>query len=96
MCKLTNYRPVSLIDTDLRILSLAAAVRHSKVVQVICPVSQAAFIAEQYMIDGVAMVMLVIDAAKEGLILGDSVPILAMMDQAKAFDRCSRAWGYEY
>lgn len=90
--RITNYRPVSLIDTDLRIMSLAAAGRLSKLAEVICPNTQAAFIPNRHLIDGVATVMLVIDAANEGLIVGDSVPILAMMDQAKAFDRCSRTW----
>lgn len=79
-----NYRPISLMNNDNKILAKALANRLAPVLQIIVPTIQTGFIPDRNIIDNVMSILDIILHYDDGM---DENTILLLLDMEKAFDR---------
>lgn len=79
-----NYRPISLMNNDYKILAKALANRLAPVLQIIVPTIQTGFIPDRNIIDNVMSILDIILHYDDGM---DENTILLLLDMEKAFDR---------
>ena len=92
--KIRNYRPISLIDTSFRIISIAFVCRLGKFVHQIIPPHQTGFIPKRWIMSNVIIMCMIIEASRMNMMEssdGDG-PIFLCLDQEKAYDRVD--WRY--
>jgi len=82
---LANYRPITLLNSDFKILSKILADRVKKVLKVVIGDHQSAYLDGRRIDDNILLSQLAIEHAK---VFGEPVS-LALLDQEKAFDRVS-------
>ena len=78
-----NWRPISLLNTDYKILAKLLAARFSKLLPYLLSQDQNGFVAGRQLEDAVMMCQMVIDY----LAINHDSAYLVMLDQEKAFDR---------
>ena len=78
-----NWRPISLLNTDYKILAKLLAARLSKLLPYLLSRDQNGFVAGRQLEDAVMMCQMVIDY----LAINHESAYLVMLDQEKAFDR---------
>ena len=78
-----NWRPISLLNTDYKILAKLLAGRFSKLLPYLLSQDQNGFVAGRQLEDAVMMCQMVIDY----LAINHESAYLVMLDQEKAFDR---------
>jgi hypothetical protein len=89
--QLANYRPLSVANADVRLVSNAMSARlQDHLTSCIAP-AQTGFIAGRNAAHGAVALHLVVDAVNAGLIPGGSV-FLVSIDQQKAYDRVRHDW----
>ena len=82
--ELKNWRPVSLLNTDYKILSKILTARLSKIMHIITPIEQKCGVKNRQMNDVIRNIDLIIDQMDEGY--------LVLIDQQKAFDRVNQEY----
>jgi len=90
--RLINYRPISILNSDLRWYAKAMTNRITPHVQAIATPLQTAFLPKRQLIDSVMMVMLTCSFANYGLI---PETVILFLDQEKAYDRVRRKYLYD-
>ena len=78
-----NWRPISLLNTDYKILAKLLAARFSKLLPYLLSQDQNGFVAGRQLEDAVMMCQMVIDYVA----INHDSAYLVMLDQEKAFDR---------
>lgn len=86
-----NYRPISLIDTHLRVILRAFTIKLAPMLKGVIPDLQTAFIPGRWIILNVLTIFMVLEAQRLGLVDGSESMMLSL-DQEKAYDRVSRRW----
>jgi exonuclease III len=89
---LTNYRPISVMNSDLRWLAKAETTRLTPAVASVISTNQTAFLPDRQISDSVLAIMLLCEFANQGLL--KDLTILSL-DQEKAYDRVNRRYLYE-
>ena len=84
--KLTNWRPISLTNTDYKILAKSLAIRLGKVIETIVDKDQVAYVKGRKVSDNLRLIDDIIDYLKEK----NKPGLLLAIDFSKAFDSISR------
>lgn len=88
---LSNYRPISLIETYYRLLDIVITTRLGGILAKTIPDTQTAFIPGRNIVMNVLMIFMVLEAARLGMIV-EPAPIMLSLDQEKAYDRVRHEW----
>jgi exonuclease III len=84
-----NYRPLSIMDTDLRWREKVILNRMLPLIAKVLPLEQTGFVPGRSMIDNVTALMLLIEDARY---TGSEKAIMISLDQEKAYDRVNWEW----
>ncbi|SPO38492.1 uncharacterized protein PSFLO_03970 [Pseudozyma flocculosa] len=86
-----NYRPLSIIDSDLRIMDSVMLARLQSAVSEVTPKTQCGFIAGRTSTEAAVVLHTVISSIQTGT-ADSSCAIIVDQDQQKAFDQMARSW----
>ena len=87
-CKLKNWRPISLLNVDYKIVSKVLAMRMEKIIHKLINTDQSGFVKGRFIGESVRNIQDILDFTKQRNIPG----LLLFLDFEKAFD--SVQWNY--
>ena len=88
---LKNWRPISLLNVDCRIMAKALATRLQKVIPSVINSDQVGYIKRRYIGDNIRTILDILEITKKELVPG----LLFMIDFEKSFDTVSWQFLYE-
>ncbi len=89
-CKLKNWRPISLLPVDYKIVSKVLAMRVEKIIHKLINTDQSGFVKGRFIVESVRTIQDNLDFTKQKNIPG----LLLFLDFEKAFD--SVQWDYRF